>query len=436
MKFCVDYFGCRSNQAEIQEWILALENAGYRLTGDMSDADFGIMNTCSVTGKAEKDIFRYINKVYRKTNTKWIITGCTVSKEKQKLAERYKGYYFFDNNEKETLVDKIKTLFPAHGNILYHSAFRSRLFLKIQDGCNFRCSFCIVPSLRGKSRSLTIPEVVGKAKYYSSLGYKEIVLTGINLSSYGYDIFPRQNLLNLVKELNKIKALEYIRLSSLDPRYIKYSFIKELGRIKKIADSFHFSFQSGSDQVLKRMKRSSKTLDYSKILKHFSRFFPDANFGADILVGFPGETEKEYAETLNFVRESRINYLHIFPYSPREGTKAAFMDQLPVNVVRNRAKELKEVNRNKRMEYRERFRGKTVAGIVTEENENYSLVITGNFLSVRIPPTKGFKKRKIKVKITRIINENLCEGEIVKVGAERRVSKQQSPGEPIRSRNY
>ncbi len=436
MKFCVDYFGCRSNQAEVQEWILALENAGYRLTGDITQADFGIMNTCSVTEKAEKDIFRYINKVYRKTNTKWIITGCTVSKEKQKLAEKYKNYYFFDNKEKETVVDSIKTLFPVKSNILYHSAFRSRMFLKIQNGCNFRCSFCIVPLLRGKSRSLFIPEIIGKAKYYSSLGYKEIILTGINLSSYGYDIFPRQNLLNLVRELNKIETLEFIRLSSLDPRYIKYSFIKELSRIKKIANSFHFSFQSGSDQVLKRMKRGSKNLDYSKILGHFHKFFPEANFGADILVGFPGETEKEYTETLNFVRESRLNYMHIFPYSPREGTKAALMDQLPVNVVRNRAKELKEINRNKRIEYRERFRGKTVAGIVTEVNESYSLVITGNFLSVRIPPAVGFKKRMIRVKITRIINENLCEGEIVKGGRKRRASVPQPPEESIGSRNY
>jgi threonylcarbamoyladenosine tRNA methylthiotransferase MtaB len=276
--------------------------------------------------------------------------------------------------------------------------------------------------LRGKSRSLPIPEIVAKAKYYTSLGYKEIVLTGINLSSYGYDIFPRENLLNLVKELNKIKSLEFIRLSSLDPRYIKYSFIKELSRVKKIADSFHFSFQSGCDQVLKRMKRGSKTLDYNKILDHFGRFFPGANFGADILVGFPGETEKEYMQTLNFVSESRLNYVHIFPFSPREGTNAALMPQLPVHIVRNRVKELKEVNRGKRLEYRERFHDKSLAGILIEEKENYSMVITRNFLAVRVPPTSGFKKRRVRVKITRIINENLCEGVIDKRGRKPRAA--------------
>ena len=414
MKFYVDYFGCRSNQAEIQEWILELENAGYMLTSAVEEADFGILNTCSVTEKAEKDIFRYINKVYHKADTRWVITGCTVYKEKARLRERYKNYCFFDNKEKENLVESIKELFPVEDNIVYHSAFRSRIFLKVQDGCNFRCSFCIVPSLRGKSRSLPIAEIVKKARHYSALGYKEVVLTGINLSSYGYDIFPRENLLNLIKELKKIKALEFIRLSSLDPRYIRYSFIKELSLIKKIADSFHFSFQSGSDHVLKRMKRGSKTLDYKKILDHFHRFFPEANFGADILVGFPGETEKEYLQTFEFVKQGKLNYMHLFPFSPRRGTKAELMEQLPVPVVRDRLKKLKEVNKEKRIEYRERFIGKALWGILIEEKDNYSMVITKNFLSVRVPPTMGFKRRKVKVKILRVINENLCEGEVIK----------------------
>ncbi len=416
MKFCVEYFGCRSNQAEVQEWILDLEKAGYRLTTDREDADFGILNTCSVTAKAEKDILRSINKIYHKTNIPWVITGCTVAKEKEKLQDRYKNYFFFDNKEKEQLVALIKELFPTEDKILYHSAFRSRVFLKIQDGCNFRCSYCIVPFLRGKSRSLTIPEITAKARYYASIGYKEIVLTGINLSSYGYDLFPRENLLNVIKALAKIRGIEFLRLSSLDPRYVEYSFIKEISQVEKMADSFHFSFQSGCDTVLKRMKRGSKASDYEKILDNFAYFFPDANFGADILLGFPGETEKEYDATLEFVRLSRMNYVHIFPFSPREGTKAALMEQLPGNIVSNRVKKLKEINRDKRIDYRERFIGTVLDGILTEENENYSMIITRNFLSVRVPPRQGFKKRKVNVEVTRVINENICEGRIVKRG--------------------
>jgi threonylcarbamoyladenosine tRNA methylthiotransferase MtaB len=414
MKFYVNYFGCRANQAEIQEWILQLEDSGYQLTNNISEANFGIINTCSVTERAEKDIFKFINRVYKNSDIKWIITGCTVSNQKDALEDRYKSYYFFNNEEKKQLVDQVKELFPVDNNIIYHSAYRSRVFLKIHDGCNFRCSFCIVPRLRGKAASLPTSQVIAKARYYVSLGYREIVLCGINLSSYGYDLFPRENLLDLVKELNKIKRLSFIRLSSLDPRFIRYNFVKDLSYIKKLADSFHFSFQSGSNSVLKRMKRGSTSLEYRKMMDQFLRFFPGANFGADILVGFPGETDKEFRETLNFVRESPLNYTHIFPFSPRKGTKAELMEQVPPNIVQKRVAELKEANKLMRINYRERFREKVLAGVLTEENPNYSLIVTKNYLSVRIPPIRGFKKKKVKVKIIRIVNENLCEGIIVK----------------------
>lgn len=414
MKFYVEYFGCRANQAEIQDWILDLEESGYELTHHMEEATFGILNTCSVTEKAEKDIYRFIEKAYKKTNIRWIITGCTISKDKTKLQERYKNYCFFDNKQKEHLVDEIRGLFPTDSNLIYHSAFRSRIFLKIHDGCNFRCSYCIVPFLRGKAMSIPTKEVVNRARYYVSLGYREIVLTGINLSSYGYDLFPRENLLDLVKLLNRLKRLTFIRLSSLDPRYVRYTFIKELSYIERVADSFHFSLQSASDSVLKRMKRGSRGSEYQRMLDHFARFFPKANMGADILVGFPGETDREYTETLNFVRESPLNYLHIFPYSPREGTKAALLEQVPTHIVQKRVNELKEVNRLMRMNYRERFRDTVLEGILTEEDENYAMIVTRNYLSVRVPPIRGYKKKRVKVHITRIINDNLCEGKIVR----------------------
>ncbi|MCP4221692.1 MAG: radical SAM protein, partial [bacterium] len=175
MKFYISYFGCRTNQAEIQEWIVDLENSGYKLTTNLAEADFGILNTCSVTAKADKDIYKFIAKVYKNSNAAWIITGCTVSKEKEALSRKYKNYYFFDNDEKQGIVQFITEKFPAAaGNVIFHSAFRSRIFLKVHDGCNFRCSYCIVPFLRGKSRSVPADEIVAKASYYASLGYREI----------------------------------------------------------------------------------------------------------------------------------------------------------------------------------------------------------------------------------------------------------------------
>lgn len=416
MKFFVSYFGCRANQAEIQEWIIGLENAGYQLTSHQEEADFGILNTCSVTERAEKEVLRFIGKTYRRTDTPWVITGCSVSNDKGQLREKYKDYIFIPNSEKANLVDTIKDAFPVEENIIYHSAFRSRIFLKIQDGCNFRCSYCIVPFLRGKSISIPADEVVKRAKHYVSLGYKEIVLSGINLSSYGYDLFPRENLLNVIKRIHDIKGLEFLRLSSLDPRYMDYKFIRELSYLEKIADSFHFSFQSGSNPVLKRMKRGSKVYDYERIMEMFLHYFPDANYGADFIVAFPDETDKEFQETVEFVKDSILTYMHIFPYSPREGTKAALMETEPIpqNLVKKRLNELKDINRNIRTAYREKFIGKTVEGILIEENDNYSLVITSNFLTVRIPPLKGYKRRKIKIKIQRVVNDNICEGTLAR----------------------
>ncbi len=413
MKFYVSYFGCGTNQAEIQELIIELENTGYELTSNALDADFGIVNTCSVTEKAEKDVFRFVNKIYKKTNAKWIITGCTVSKEKENLKNRYKNYYFLDNIEKKDIFKFISNTYPIKGNVIYHTSYRSRFFLKIQDGCNFRCSFCIVPFLRGKSISIPSSEIIEKAKYFSSIGYREIVLTGINLSSYGYDLFPRENLLNVIKGLNKINNIAFIRLSSLDPRYIKYSFIKELSYVQKIANSFHLSFQSGSNSVLKRMKRGIKTIEYLKMLDNFRKFFPEANYGTDIIVGFPEETEKEYQETLSFVRQSNLNYIHIFPFSPRIGTKAALIEPVAINIVKRRVKEIQGMNKDLKLNYKEKFKNKIVEGILTKEGEERSFVVSSNFLTVSVPPTKGYRKKKVKIKILRVFNENICEGIIV-----------------------
>jgi len=412
MKFIVESFGCRSNQAEVQEWIIELEKLGYELTTAAAEATFGILNTCSVTEKAEKDVLRFIAKTYRHTAVKWLVAGCTVSRDRSGLDQKYRNYFFFDNQEKKRLVEAACELFPADGRLIYHSAFRSRVFLKVQDGCNFRCSYCIVPSLRGKARSLEPREVLSKVRRYAGLGYREVVLTGINLSSYGYDLFPRATLLGLVEEIQCVRGVEIIRLSSLDPRFIRYQFVKELSGFPKVADSFHFSFQSGSDAVIRRMNRGGRGGEYLTILAHFRKFFPEANLGADFIAGFPGESEKEFRETVAFVQAAPLNYLHVFPFSPRPGTKAAGLEPLPPLVVRARAAELKELGSQMKLAYRDRCRGKTFSGILIEENPNYALVVTRNFLSVRVPPVRGFKKKKLNVRVERVLNENLCEGKI------------------------
>lgn len=415
MKFFVSYFGCRTNQAEVQDWVIELENNGFELTNKLSDADFAILNTCSVTQKAEKDVFKFIEKNYKKSNIKWYIAGCSISNNREQVEEKYKNYSFFDNEEKVGIVERIIGDYSVDKTCIYHSSFRSRKFLKIQDGCNHRCSYCIVPILRGKSRSLSLEDIKRRAKYFSSLGYKELILTGINLSSYGYDIFPRVNIIDVMDILQKIKGIELIRLSSLDPRYMDFQFVKGLTKYDKLARSFHFSFQSGSNSVLKRMNRNSKREEYFKLMDEFYKFFPDANYGSDFIVGFPGETEKEFSKTVEFIEESILTYLHIFPFSPREGTKASEMpDTVPSQIARRRAGELKEINKNLKFKYRENNIDKVLNGIVIEESKDFSLIVTSNFLTVRIPPTKGKKKKKVSVRIKSFINENICEGVFIK----------------------
>ena len=223
MKFYPNYFGCRTNQAEIQEWIIELENSGYRLSSNLSDADFGILNTCSVTERAEKDVLRFLKKVYKKTNDKWIITGCTVSKEKKALQNKYKNYFFLNNTDKEHLVNSIKKIFPINKNIIYHSSFRSRIFLKIQDGCNNYCSFCKIPLARGKERSKKPEEIIDDISSFIKNGYEEVVLTGINLGSYNYNETTFYKLLQIIYEY--FPDIRF-RISSIEPQYIDNKFLK------------------------------------------------------------------------------------------------------------------------------------------------------------------------------------------------------------------
>jgi len=411
MKFYITYFGCRANQAEIQEWIINLEQIGYQLTRELEEANFAILNSCSITAKAEKEVLRHMSRMYQRSDIPWIIAGCSVNNLQQDLSARFPDYIFLNNEQKKELVTIVRQHFPvSEENLIYHSAYRSRLFLKIQDGCQFRCSYCIVPILRGKPSSLPPEEVIRKARHFVGMGYRELILTGINLSSYGHDLFPRPSLMNLLEKLSEIRDLHFIRLSSLDPRYISFDFIRQLSQLDKIAPSFHFSLQSGSDTVLKRMSRSSKTCHYHQMLEQFRLYFPDANLGADFITGFPQESEQEYLETLDFIHNSPLNYLHNFPFSPRPGTRAAEMPEIDPAIIRHRMAELTQLNHLRKTAFRERFIDRKLPGIVIEENPQHAVVVTSNFISVHIPPKTGYKRRKVWVRIERLLSDSLCQG--------------------------
>ncbi len=413
MKFYLEYFGCRSNQAELQEIALELEKKGYQLTTSLEEASFAILNTCCVTANAEKDVYHYLKKNYRHSKTFWFITGCLVNKEPA-LKDQFPDCLFLPNESKPMLVNIICEHFPLQSNIIYHSGYKSRFFLKIQNGCNFRCTFCIVPFLRGNSESLPLPLIIKKARQISALGYQEVILTGINLSSYGYDLFPRQNLLDVVNEISSIRNIRLIRLSSLDPRFISYRFINALAKNTKIARHIHLSLQSGSEAVLRRMARFQKRSDMEKIINSFHNHFPDANIGADIIVGFPQETEDEFEETVDLIQKAALNYLHIFPYSARPQTKAFALKTIRPEIIRRRMQTLLEINREIKLRYRRKFLEKELPAILIDDRQDQATAITDNYLNITLKKARGLKKKFLTVRITRIINENLCEGEIVR----------------------
>ena len=198
---------------------------------------------------------------------------------------------------------------------------RSRAFLKIQDGCNYRCSFCIIPFARGKSRSMNNDSLLDKISYLHDCGFNEVVLTGIHLSSYGLD--KNQNLLGLLQKIEKYSPIKNIRLSSIDPADTSLEMIDFISESKKICPSFHISMQSGNDEILRDMRRRYKISSFTKLINYIRKLIPDACIGTDVIVGFPGETEDLFLETYNYIKNSELNYLHVFPYSDRKGTRAS-----------------------------------------------------------------------------------------------------------------
>jgi len=270
--------------------------------------------------------------------------------------------------------------------------------VKIQDGCNFRCSFCIIPAVRGKSKSKPLADILKEVENYVSHGFKEIVLCGIHLCSYGLDLNPRTSLIELIKKLEN-KANK-IRLSSLDPRFLDSEKINYLTSSQIIAPHFHLSFQSGSKKILKKMNRNSDPEEYKEILYLFSKFSPDASIGTDIIVGFPGETDKEFEETYEFLKNSPLTYFHVFPFSPRPGTPAYDFPQINGKIKKERVNILRKLSAEKNFQFRKRFLNKTLKGIIIKHCKDFTEFLTYNYIKIKLPPCPELRvgdEREVKI---------------------------------------
>jgi threonylcarbamoyladenosine tRNA methylthiotransferase MtaB len=327
--------GCRLNSAETGSIAQGFKDRGYDLVEFGESADVVFINTCTVTDAADSTCRNLIRKAHTSSpEGKIVVAGCYAQMEPEKIAgmqgvdlvlgntEKYKVFEYL--NEEDTNQIHVDKSWEFFGAATTPADSHTRAFLKIQDGCNYVCSFCIIPFARGRSRAITIADAVLEAKKLVANGFKEIVLTGVNIGEY--EQTSGEKLHDLVANLLAIDGLERFRLSSVEPNTFTDELIEVLKSSPKVQDHFHIPLQSGDDTILKAMRRKYTVADYKKVINKLIAAFPNAGFGADVIVGFPGETKEQFENTFNLLKELPITHFHIFPYSKRKNTTAAKLE--------------------------------------------------------------------------------------------------------------
>ena len=385
-------YGCKVNQFDTDRIAASLSNR-FTIIDDTKSSDMCIVNTCTVTNNSDSQIIKDIKRLKKNNpNCKILVTGCLAQTNPESL-ELIKEVDFIVDNANKYLIPKVlsspivkKKIISDIFDIEKFDDFkisqkenRSRAFLSVQDGCSFRCSFCIIPFARGKSRSMRVDSIIEKINELSRLGYNEVVLSGIHLSSYGLDI--GSSLLQLLKEIENRVDIPNIRLSSIDPADTNEELIYFFSKSKKVCPSFHISLQSGSPDILKLMKRRYKIERFSNILRLIKENVKLSCIGTDVIVGFPGETQDLFNETYSYIKGSQLDYLHVFPYSDRRGTKAsARNDKVTIELKKQRSKALRELGEEKKSNFYSTFIGKKLSAIA----ENNNRARTRNYIDVKI----------------------------------------------------
>ena len=359
-KAALHNLGCKVNAYETEAMQQLLEQAGYEIVPFEPGADVYVINTCSVTNIADRKSRQMLHKA-KKLNPKAIIVaaGCYVQTAKERTGLAVEADIILGNNKKQNLLDALEEyrkereakeeLIDINHTKEYETLFISRseehtrAYIKVQDGCNQFCSYCIIPYARGRARSREMEDVLRELRTLAANGVKEVVLTGIHLSSYGKDLDT--SLLELMKRVHELEGIERIRLGSLEPGIVTEEFAREVSAMPKVCPHFHLSLQSGCDSVLKRMNRRYTTAEYLERCNILRKYFDNPALTTDVIVGFPGETEEEFAQTVEFLKQVRFYETHIFKYSKRKGTRAAEMpDQIQESVKSQRSDVLSELN--------------------------------------------------------------------------------------------
>jgi threonylcarbamoyladenosine tRNA methylthiotransferase MtaB len=463
--FFVQSFGCRATQADGAVLERQLAAQGLPQAHSALEADLIVLNTCTVTAAADQDARASIRRIHRENPAaKIMVTGCYAQRAPQEIAGIPGVSWVVGNSHKHRVAEiaadnasgpQVQTQKTYHdgriaqpqdfvsletvalsapaftlvGDIFAHTeliaapvfagdgiAEKTRPNLKVQDGCDNRCSFCIIPSVRGQSRSMKLDRMIEEANALVSTGYREIVLSGINLGRWGRDFQPQQRFEQLVRALLENTEIEKIRISSVEPMDWSDDLIALVAGSSRIAKHAHVPLQSGSDRILRRMHRKYRPWHYAEKIRKIREAMPEAAIGADVMVGFPGETDELFEESRSFIEQLPFTYLHVFTYSSRPGTPSAAMhDQVPVNVARERNRVLRELAGEKNLAFREGFVGRNMEVITLQNSgDGWIEALSDNFLKIRVAGTHEANKI-LKVGVTGL---NLNNEELVAVAQE------------------
>jgi len=401
----LDSLGCKLNQAEIEFLARQLTAAGYRLVASADKADIYILNTCTVTHVADRKSRQMLRQARRRNpEARLIAIGCYAERTPQELALIDGINLVLGNEQKPNLLQHLQESICSgrHDFISLdlaspgYDGYRTRTFVKVQDGCNSFCAYCVVPFVRGREKSVPVSQVIAELKQQVASGCKEAVLTGTEIGSY------RRNGINLKGLLERILAeadVVRLRLSSLQPQEITPEFI-ELWRDHRLCPHFHLSLQSGSDTVLRRMKRRYTTADYCQAILLIRKNVPDVAITTDVIVGFPGETEKEFQESFDFCRQMEFARIHVFPYSPRQGTEAALMSpQVEARAKRQRSQKMLALARRSSRNFSQQFIDKTMAVLWEKQTEGIWSGLTGNYIKVYVRSDADLTNQLVAVKL-------------------------------------
>lgn len=415
-KFRVVTLGCRTNQYESQAFRDQLLQMGYDPADGKEEADLCIVNTCTVTESADSRSRHEIRQLAKKNpGAKIVVTGCSVERQPDKIQAIDGVTHLVQNAEKESLLEKVFPDEDLPEFSIRNFEAHTRAFLKVQDGCNSFCTYCIIPYVRGRSRSRTMEEVLEEAKELIGNGFKEIVLTGINIGDFdGNEEEPRR-LAELIQEVDGLPGLERLRVSSIDPDEVDDEMLETIINGQKTCKSMHIVLQSGSNVVLKKMNRKYTRQMFMETVERLRAACPDFTFTTDVIVGFPGETEADHQETLDVLKEVKFAKVHMFPYSPRPRTRAAlYPNRVPSDIIQRRKQEVLRLSEEIAFELREQYVGSTMVVLTESFDDHQKDMISGhtdNFLPVLLPK-KGLRPNML-VKVVCV--ENSPQGLIGKV---------------------